>query len=239
MLSGEVGRASHRIGHGFTLIELLVVVAIIAVLVSMLLPALGEARRTARQTACLSNLRQLGAYGVIYQNNYNDHIVAGVNNPPGWQGLMGIPGFQLDEWGVQIGTVADVLQCPATEKQFYSGTYGYNSRCGGEWVYRGEDYDKIYRITEISRPSERIIIADFNAQWPIMLSFMVWPEDPGGYVDWDRHGARDGIGLLSVLWLDGRATAETGGQFTSRGTVPMYTYIEPFYYYWWFSKDNL
>lgn len=46
--------------RGFTLIELLVVVSIIALLVAILLPALGTARRTARDAACRSNLKQWG-----------------------------------------------------------------------------------------------------------------------------------------------------------------------------------
>ena len=45
---------------GFTLIELLVVIAIIAILAAILFPVFAQAREKARQTACLSNEKQIG-----------------------------------------------------------------------------------------------------------------------------------------------------------------------------------
>lgn len=57
---------------GFTLIELLVVIAIIAILTAILFPVFVQARAKARQTSCLSNLKQLNTAQMQYIQDYDE-----------------------------------------------------------------------------------------------------------------------------------------------------------------------
>ena len=96
-----------RGNKGFTLIELLVVIAIIAILAAILFPVFAQARASARNTADMSNLRQLGAATLMYISDYdekyvpvgswNDPTVTPYNHPdtPG-------PGLQWNGWGMRL-----------------------------------------------------------------------------------------------------------------------------------------
>lgn len=57
---------------GFTLIELLVVIAIIAILAAILFPVFAQARDKARQTSCISNLKQMGTGMMMYIQDYDE-----------------------------------------------------------------------------------------------------------------------------------------------------------------------
>lgn len=66
----------------FTLVELLVVLAIIALLIGILVPAIGSARRVARQTVDMSNMRQMLLGYRVYQAEHGGWLMWGY--PPAY-----------------------------------------------------------------------------------------------------------------------------------------------------------
>ena len=66
--------------RAFTLIELLVVIAIIAILAAILFPVFAQAREKARQTSCLSNLKQLNLGCLMYIQDYDEMYPLSVLN---------------------------------------------------------------------------------------------------------------------------------------------------------------
>jgi prepilin-type N-terminal cleavage/methylation domain-containing protein len=148
--------ASHK---GFTLIELLVVIAIVAILAAILFPVFAQAREKARQTACLSNGKQLGLAVMQYSQDYDDMfpLVGGATEPyTVLEGQKNGGGAPYNGWSLIIQPYVksrDLFLCPSMPHEFegsgacakYNGkpitnNYSYNYLLGADDSYPSGDY---------------------------------------------------------------------------------------------------
>jgi prepilin-type N-terminal cleavage/methylation domain-containing protein/prepilin-type processing-associated H-X9-DG protein len=109
---------------GFTLIELLVVIAIIAILAAILFPVFAQARDKARQSTCISNLKQIGLAFNSYIQDYDEMlgpsaVVVPGQSPTGPFTVRNKFGTRTALWPIFIQPYVknlNIFTCPSAKK---------------------------------------------------------------------------------------------------------------------------
>ncbi len=173
-----------RTGRAFTLIELLVVIAIIALLIGIILPALGQARDSARTALCLSNFRQVTLGWNMYSDDHDDVMVAhkptnhpgGTTNPANHyevgNGLKFRPNWIVMVAG-HVGVHAFGEPSTTDQRQDYSSAV-YTCPSAREWVderNHGYGYNYQFLGNARTRPSGAY------TNYPRRRSFIAMPSD--------------------------------------------------------------
>lgn len=157
----------------FTLIELLVVISIITILVSMLLPALNKARDKAKQSLCLSQLKQCATAALCYANDADDNIAIWSATTTGWysNGIVSFSNLFLARYGYlntnyKLPTSKrKIMFCPKDDiLESYMGGYsvgceksGTGIKTSGAWgAYTGHIP---FKISSMKNTSGRILMS--------------------------------------------------------------------------------
>jgi prepilin-type N-terminal cleavage/methylation domain-containing protein/prepilin-type processing-associated H-X9-DG protein len=210
---------------GFTLVELLVVIAVMSLLLSILLPAMGRARESARSLKCLSNLRQFAIAAHLYADGQDDHypIAYDMQTQPIFKSLAwdfttskdwsADPPKVTVESGIlwQDKTAAEIHQCPSFEGGHnwladpYTG-YNYNTSYIGHGS--GEAIVEPARTSDVTRPSRTALFGDGQYSGGAN-KFMRAPwSNPGDAQFSGRSAGTQGyrhLGRTNVAWCDGHA----------------------------------
>jgi prepilin-type N-terminal cleavage/methylation domain-containing protein/prepilin-type processing-associated H-X9-DG protein len=140
--------------RGFTLIELLVVIAIIAILAAILFPVFAKAREKARQSSCLSNVRQITHALLQYAQDYDEVLPMLYDIGVPRHGLIQTTQPYVKSFQVHDCPSADVKSLTGTADYIGNRSYGYTGVMvsNGACAYLGQ----------ILRPAEIVMMGDVS-----------------------------------------------------------------------------
>lgn len=164
--------------QGFTLIELLVVIAIIAILAAILFPVFAQAREKARQTSCLSNLKQIGLAFKMYVQDYDEKWpqcdpIPGGDNSPGQNGSIG-KDFGFSGWIsnalISYTKNQQIYICPDYQNGAFFDPWsngGTTTANGSQSFSYAYNYKDLYGVKEsaFQEVSSAIVMTDSNTAW--------------------------------------------------------------------------
>ncbi|MEN6549013.1 MAG: DUF1559 domain-containing protein [Armatimonadia bacterium] len=192
---------------GFTLIELLVVIAIIAILAAILFPVFAKAREKARQSSCLSNVKQLCLAIMQYTQDYDETYTPAycVNPSVTWPYLLQ-PYIKNTQ----------VLSCPSDRD--YWLPYAAPNNWGLSYILNYRMHPPLdqptsagIKMSVLTRPSETITLtenADGSTGNLQPICQYTWGTSgraaSGGYNDWARISFRHNEGA-NCAFADGHA----------------------------------
>ncbi|WDE97573.1 type II secretion system protein [Lentisphaera profundi] len=155
----------------FTLIELLVVIAIIGILASMVLPALGKARKTSQVALSLSNMRQLQTASFMYTLDNDAYYSPATNGNITWgDNISDYLGIELSDTEKAEANPTDrggfkIFHCPLDDMERTGDrgarTYQVNSynEGGHAIIFQREAGDApSLQVDALSDPSQTIIL---------------------------------------------------------------------------------
>lgn len=189
--------------NAFTLVELLVVVAVIGILAALVMPALSNARASARKTQCVANLRQVNLAIRLYADEHSDALPALTQTHPYPNGV-GAYYKQLVKGYLGLSGLASpresVFTCPSDRMIRMQVRHAFVS-----FIFNGYEADSspIPRITgkkvsDIKNPSKAVLLGE----WPGLFGGSWHPARGSGVQDAKNNlGFVDGhIGFTKIYW---------------------------------------